>query len=128
MIGAVHPVGTCVKNSKEVGDRHFVSPGDKGNLQFRIVNSDFPKKRRAPCGTLLTSFQHNEASRIYTVKILKWRGPSILEDAWPRSKLSGNFPKGKVINREIGDSVDKGFNTFRHSKPRILIRGMTVVI
>jgi hypothetical protein len=97
------------------------------------VNSDFLKKRRAPCGTLLTSPQHNEASGIYTVKIPKWRGLSILEDAWPRSKLSGNFPKGKVNHkkfkhREIKDSVDKRFSAFRHSKPQILTKGKTVVI
>ena len=42
-------------------------------------------------------------------------------------------PKGNVIhreieNREIRDSVDKKSNTFRPSKPRIPIRGLTVVL
>jgi hypothetical protein len=107
-----------------------VSPG---GLAIRNREVRFSEKRRVPCGTQLTSSHYNETSGISTGKTLKRRGPSILEDAWPRSKRSGNFPKGKVVNREIasrniGDSVGKRFNTFRHSKPRIPIRSMTAVI
>jgi hypothetical protein len=98
-----------------------VSPGDKEDLHFGIAKSDFLKKRRAPCGTQQTSSHHNKASRIHTVKTPKQQGPSISKDTWQRSKLSGNFLKGKVINwktenREIGDSMDKRFSAFRHLK------------
>jgi hypothetical protein len=45
-----------------------VNPGDKGDLQFGIAKSDFSEKKRALCGTQLTSSRHNEASGISTVK------------------------------------------------------------
>jgi hypothetical protein len=58
MIGSIHPLGTRVGDPKRVGDRHFVSPGDKEDLHFGITKSDFLKERRAPlCGGQLTSYR-----------------------------------------------------------------------